>query len=199
MTGPMEVERKRRLPDDGATLTAVLTGLGWVAAEPVTEVDMYYSRPDVDYLETVECLRVRRRADFAEVTYKPPSTVETRSATGVVSKQETNVQLADGEQAASADRLLRCIGMRRLVRVDKVRTAYRHPLCPEVTVSIDELAGLGTFVETEVMGGDVTSAAATVERIEKELGVLGLPTIDLPYRDLALHAAPTPDMDDSAW
>ncbi|MEW2622102.1 CYTH domain-containing protein [Streptomyces sp. NPDC048106] len=117
MTGQIEVERKRRLPDGGAGLAGVLAGLGWVDAEPMTEADAYYSRPDVDYMETVECLRVRRRDDVAELTYKPPSTAATHSAYGVISKPETNVRLAAGDQAALADDLLECIGMRLLVRL----------------------------------------------------------------------------------
>ncbi|MEV6138898.1 CYTH domain-containing protein [Nocardia sp. NPDC051990] len=38
----------------------------------LTEVDTYYSRPDVDYMKTVERLRIRHRDGFAEITYKPP-------------------------------------------------------------------------------------------------------------------------------
>ncbi|MGW0579219.1 class IV adenylate cyclase [Streptomyces sp. NPDC002920] len=182
----IEVERKRRLPDGGERLAALLVEMGWQAAEPVTEVDTYYSRPDVDFMQTVECLRVRRRDGFAEVTYKPPSTGATHNADGVISKMETNVVLAAAEQAESADRLLECIGMRLLVRVEKRRTAYRHPDHPDVSVSIDAVAGVGTFVETEVMSADSVAAAELVERVEKELDVLDCPAVDLPYRDLAM-------------
>lgn len=182
----IEVERKRRLPDDGAHLAALLADLGWEAADPVTEIDTYYSRPDVDFMETVECLRVRRRGDFAEVTYKPPSTSATHRADGVISKPETNVVLAGPDQAGAADQLLEAIGMRMLVRVDKHRTAYRHPDFPEVTVSIDAVAGVGTFVETEVMSADAIAAAELVERVEKELDIADCPTVELPYRDLAM-------------
>lgn len=189
MDGMVEVERKRRLPDDGAALAALLVDLGWRADEPVTEADTYYSRPDVDYMVTVECLRVRRRGEFAEITYKPPSTAATHRADDVISKVETNVVLAAAEQAGLADRLLESTGMRMLVRVEKHRTVYRHPCQPDVAVSIDHVAGVGTFVETEVLSAEAAAAAETVERMEKELGVLEFPTVDLPYRDLALASA----------
>lgn len=184
--GMIEVERKRRLPDGGERLAVLLGELGWEAAAPVLEVDAYYSRPDVDFMVTVECLRVRRRGDFAEVTYKPPSTDATRSVDGVISKQETNVVLAGAGQAPLADQLLEAIGMRLLVRVEKHRTSYRHADLPDVTVAIDTVAGVGTFVETEVMSADSIAAAETVERVEKELDLAELPTVELPYRDLAM-------------
>lgn len=188
MEPQIEVERKRRLPDDGAHLASLLPELGWQAADPVLEVDTYYSRPDVDYMQTVECLRVRRRDGFAEVTYKPATTAATRSADGVISKRETNVILADAGQAPLADQLLEAIGMRLLVRVEKHRTAYQHRHFPDVTVSIDTIAGAGSFVETEVMSPDPIAAAELVERVEKELDIADLPTVDLPYRDLAMRA-----------
>ena len=186
MNGRIEVERKRELPDGGERLAALLADLGWQAAESVLEVDTYYSRPDVDFMKTVECLRVRHRGDFAEVTYKPPSTATTHSAGNVISKPETNVALVGAGQAPLADHLLEAVGMRHLVRVEKHRTAYQHPDHPDVTVSIDAVAGVGVFAETEVLSEDAVAAAGIVERVEKELDVADCPTVDLPYRDLAM-------------
>ncbi|MFD4969542.1 class IV adenylate cyclase [Streptomyces sp. NPDC058424] len=185
MTRSIEVERKRELADDGQALAEALAGHGWAPDAPVTEVDTYYSRPDVDYMVTVECLRVRQRGDFAEVTYKPPSTAATHSADSVISKPETNVALLPGH-AEHAGQLLENIGMRRLVRVEKCRTAYRHPVHPGVTVSIDTVAGVGVFVETEVIATDAGAAAGIVAETENRLGIGHCPVVDLPYRDLAL-------------
>ncbi len=185
----IEVERKRQLPDDGAELIGLLVDLGWQAAEPVTEVDTYYSRPDVDFMVTVECLRVRRRGEFSEITYKPPSNAATHSHEGVISKAETNVVLASAGQSALADQLLESIGMRLLVRVEKHRRAYQHPEHPEATVSIDTVASVGAFVETEVMSSDAIGAAELIEQVEKQIDVLDCPTVDLPYRDLAMSVS----------
>ncbi|GAA1925330.1 CYTH domain-containing protein [Streptantibioticus ferralitis] len=57
----IEVERKRQLSDGGERLAGLLVELGRQASGPVTEVDTYFSRRDVDYTQTVECLRVRQR------------------------------------------------------------------------------------------------------------------------------------------
>jgi adenylate cyclase class 2 len=188
VNGQIEVERKRRLPDDGTVLQKTLAGLGWVPDFPVTEVDTYYSRPDVDYMETVECLRIRRRGDFTEITYKPASTAATHSSDNVISKPETNVQLVPG-QAEQAEQLLENIGMRPLVRVEKRRTTFRHAEEPGLTVSIDQVAGVGAFVETEVISSRADTAAVLVAQTEAALGVDDCPAVDLPYRDLALSCA----------
>lgn len=188
MNGQIEVERKRRLPDDGAVLSKTLAGLGWIADQPVREVDIYYSRPDVDYMETVECLRIRRRGDFTEITYKPASTATTHSTDNVISKPETNVQLVAG-QAQQAEQLLENIGMRPLVRVDKRRTTFRHCEKPGLSVSIDQVTGVGAFVETEVISGRADTAAVLVAETETALGVDDCAAVDLPYRDLALECA----------
>ncbi|MFJ5121087.1 class IV adenylate cyclase [Kitasatospora sp. NPDC088548] len=185
--GTIEVERKRELPDGGAGVRPLLAELGCVGSAPVTEIDTYYSRPDVDYLATVECLRVRHRGDFAEITYKPASNPTTHGSDDVVSKVETNVVLRDGGQASTAERLPDCIGMRELVRVEKTRTSYRHPDTAGVTVSIDTVAGVGTFIETEVNRATAAGAAELIEETEKALGIIGNPTVAIPYRDLVLR------------
>ncbi|MFL1380520.1 MULTISPECIES: CYTH domain-containing protein [unclassified Nocardiopsis] len=139
----------------------------------------------MDYLKTMECLRVRRRGDeFAEITYKPASTDTTHSAAGAISKQETNVGLANAGLASDAEALLELIGMVPLARVDKARTSWRHPDLSEVTVAVDEVQGAGTFVEVEVISDDPGEAEQVLARVEEDLGLNGHPVVAMPYRDL---------------
>ncbi|MBZ6175614.1 class IV adenylate cyclase [Streptomyces olivaceus] len=189
MSRPIEVERKRDLADGAEALVQVLAEQGWTAGTPATEVDAYYSRPDVDYMQTVECLRVRRRGDFTEITYKPASTANTRSTDSVISKPETNVPVMPGH-AADAEQLLKNIGMHLLARVEKHRTSYRHELHFGATVSIDTVTGVGTFVETEVISSDADTAAQAVAEIESKIGVPQRPVVELPYRDLVMQHVP---------
>ncbi|MCQ4040886.1 class IV adenylate cyclase [Streptantibioticus rubrisoli] len=186
----VEVERKRQLPDGGEHLEALLANLGWQAGPSVAEVDTYYSRPDVDYLETMECLWVRQRGESTEITYKPASDDGARGATHMVSGPETNLVLGPG-QAATAEEMLVRIGMRLLVRLEKTRTVYRHPAYREVVVAIDTVAGVGSFVEVEVLSADADDAAELVGQVEEQLDLLDCPAVDLPYRDLALSRAGT--------
>jgi hypothetical protein len=44
-------------------------------------------------MQTVECLRVRRRGDFCEITYKPHP--GTHGASHIIAKREINVALAE--------------------------------------------------------------------------------------------------------
>jgi adenylate cyclase, class 2 len=184
----IEVERKRELPDPHV-LRQRLTELGYREAGHLTEVDIYYSRPDVDYMKTVECLRIRRRDGFAEMTYKPPSNAATHSDADVIAKRETNVTLSEPEQAESASRLLDAIGMVELVRVEKRRTIYQHPERDDIIVSIDAVTDAGTFVETEITAADTDVATIHLGQVEVELGIADNPITKLPYRDLVLAAA----------
>ena len=184
----MEIERKRKL-ENRELLEQRLEQSGFVATGPTVEVDTYYSRPDVDFLVTVECLRVREREGGCEVTYKPASDPTTHSTTGVIAKQETNVVLADTAQAAHAQALLEALGMVRLARVEKSRTCYRDLGQPELSVVVDTVTGLGSFVETEIVSaGSHEEAVRRLEETERLLE-LGLhPVVTSPYRDLLLNA-----------
>ena len=42
-------------------------------------------------MQTVECLRIRQRDSFAEVTYKPATTAVTHTENNVIIKPETNL------------------------------------------------------------------------------------------------------------
>lgn len=113
----IEVERKRRLTDAGGELAAQLEANGYRCGGSMAETDTYYSRSDVDFMHTVECLRVRQRDDFAEITYKPPSDFTTHRSGDVIAKLETDVALSGADQTATANQLLVAIGMVLLVRV----------------------------------------------------------------------------------
>ncbi|WP_202889007.1 class IV adenylate cyclase [Nocardiopsis dassonvillei] len=183
----VEVERKRAL-ESREVLERRLVELGFVATGPTAEVDTYYSRPDVDFLETVECLRIRERDSGCEVTYKPASDTTTHTAGGVIAKQETNVVLANAGQAAHAHGLLEALGMVPLTRVEKWRSCYRAPDQPELSVVVDTIAGLGSFVEVEIVSESIREEA--VRRLEEAERLLGLgthPVVTLPYRDLVMR------------
>lgn len=188
MNPPIEVERKRELPGSGKGVTARLAELGYREDGQFVEIDTYYSPQHTDYLVTIECLRVRQREGFAEITYKPASDEATHSATGVISKPETDVLLRDGDQADAANQLMTSIGMVKLVRVEKHRTIYRSPECDHLTVAVDTVAGVGTFVETEVKTSGDHDGVAQVENVERQLGITTCEVVTLPYRDLVRAA-----------
>jgi adenylate cyclase class 2 len=183
----IEVERKRELVGTCAAVQARLGELGYRAHGCFVEIDTYYSRPEVDYLDTVECLRVRQQDRFAEITYKPASDTSTHSPDDIISKRETNVVLSGVDQAEAANHLLTAIGMTRLVRVEKSRSLYHHPDRDDITVNLDTVSGVGTFIETEVTAVNGDGATALLEQIEHQLGLTAHPVVSMPYRDLVLR------------
>ncbi|MEV2275710.1 class IV adenylate cyclase [Nocardiopsis sp. NPDC049922] len=186
--GLVEVERKRVLTGSGEEVRRRLVELDYRECSSVTEVDTYYSRPDVDFLATVECLRVRRRDGFAEITYKPASSASTHGPDGVVAKPETDVVLSDPGQAHQAEQLLEAVGMVFLVRMEKFRTLFRNPAHPDLTVALDAVTGVGVFLETEIVSEDREGAVIRLGEVEDLLGVTSCPVVSLPYRDLVLQS-----------
>ena len=181
----LEIERKRRLTSDAKELIKRLQDLGFELQSNLHEIDTYYSRPDVDFMQTVECLRIRQRDGFAEVTYKPATTAATHTKNNVIIKPETNLPIQPGD-AATAKQLLTNIGMVRLVEVNKYRRSFQSSDFPQATVTIDEIKDAGTFVEVEVLSNDETNALAMISNIETRLGLESAEVITRPYRDICM-------------
>ena len=152
----------------------------------MTESDVYYSRPDVDYMKTVECLRVRSRDGFAEITYKPASDRRTTSNEGVISKHELNVLLNGMLQADVAQQLLTAIGMIKLATVVKHRQTFTHSSMPDVTISVDAVDNAGLFIEVEVLNSNIDTATNALSALESQLGIVDYPVVMSPYRDIVM-------------
>ena len=136
-------------------------------------------------MQTVECLRIRQRDGFAEVTYKPATTAATHTANDVIIKPETNLPIQP-EDAAIAKQLLANLGMVQLVEVNKFRRSFKSPDFPQATIAIDEIKDVGTFVEVEVLSTDKASALAMISDIEAKLGLDSAEIVTRPYRGICM-------------
>ena len=134
----LEIERKRQLTSNIEELIKRLQDLGFELQSNLHEIDTYYSRPDVDFMQTVECLRIRQRDGFAEVTYKLATTAATHTANDVIIKPEINLPIQP-ESATAAKQLFANLGMVKLVEVNKYRRSFQSPNLPKVTIAIDEI------------------------------------------------------------
>ena len=181
----LEIERKRQLTGDVEELIKRLQDLGFELQSNLHEIDTYYSRPDVDFMQTVECLRIRQRDGFAEVTYKPATTTATHTESDVIIKPETNLPIQPRD-AAIAKQLFANLGMVRLVEVNKYRRSFQSSDFPQATVAIDEIKNTGTFVEVEVLSDDETGALAMISNIETKLGLDSAEVVTRPYRDICM-------------
>lgn len=185
MTEQYEIERKRKFVGDLEAFIAQLGSQGFFLAGETTEIDTYYSRPDVDFMQTVECLRVRQRDGFTEITYKPPTNQRTCTEDGVIVKPETNLPVSP-ENITAAKQLLANLGMVKLVEVNKFRRIFKCDDEPGLTIAIDEISGAGVFIETEIISEDKESALRRIEDIEVQIGVDRLEVVTRPYRDICM-------------
>jgi len=162
---PIEVEQKYPLTDPTAIL-ARITALGAVAQQTVTQVDTYYAHPARDFAATDEALRIRRVGD-AEIssnfiTYKGPKLDATTKT-----RREIELPLATGEQSATQwDELLEVLSFRRVAEVTKVRQIFHLQREGQtIELAVDDVKGVGDFVELEIVVADETTIAAAQQKI----------------------------------
>lgn len=115
--------------------------------------DVYFRHPCRDLAEADEALRVRRTDAGASLTYKGP-----RRGGETKTREEVEVAV-DGAESARA--VLEALGFEPLPPVRKTRTRYE---VGDWTVCLDEVEGLGSFVELD----QVVEPAADVDALEAE-------------------------------
>ena len=150
-------------------LEAARQALGFVPAAGLREVDTYYNGRDRDFRKTDEALRLRSCTRLPSgpaeslLTYKGPKLDQVSSA-----RQEYEVAVSDGD---TAGKLLEALGYAPVFTVDKVRREFTRD---GVTLCLDEVAGLGCFLELETLvpdGGDRETAEAQLLALLEALGV----------------------------
>jgi adenylate cyclase class 2 len=175
-----EVEQKYPVADVAA-LEDRLAGLGVAWHGTVDQVDRYFNHPSRDFAVTDEALRLRRTDDTLAITWKGPrldATAKTRREIELplVEAAVPAAALVEAAVPASLDRwteLLEALGFRQVREVAKRRrlaTVAWQGMAIEV--AIDQVAGLGDFVELELLADapGIAAAAARVESLARELG-----------------------------
>ncbi|ASJ10917.1 adenylate cyclase [Thermococcus sp. P6] len=130
--------------------------------------DTYFNHPCRDFGKTDEALRIRiKRFDGhleAFLTYKGPRMEETSKT-----RKELEVQINDPEEHA---RVLKSLGFTEVLTVRKTRERYY--VDRGITIALDEVNGLGKFVEIEYLTGkedEVKKIVGELREILKSLGV----------------------------
>jgi adenylate cyclase class 2 len=154
----IEVEVKARAPKDIAEKIAAL-GASVLAVE--NHHDLYFNSPLRDFKESDEALRIRIKEEGARLTYKGPKLDKTTK-----SRLERTVKIDDPQQM---ELILSAIGFVLSAQVRKRRSKY----CYEgVIIALDEVEGLGSFVEVEAEGvGDYEVQRRKVLSILSQLGL----------------------------
>ncbi len=141
-------------------------------AEERRDADQYFNAPDRDFAQTDEALRIRRIGPANYVTYKGPKrdpTTKTRT--------EIEVALAPGDRAAEDFRqVLLHLRYRAVAEVRKIRRVYHLQRQGwGLEICLDEVEGLGSFVEVEIVAPEerLDEARGVVLRLAAELGLTG--------------------------
>jgi adenylate cyclase class 2 len=165
----LEIEMKFPIPDF-SPLEQILAEWGARAEEPQRNADHYFNAPDRDFAVTDEALRVRRIGEVNRVTYKGP-----KRDTKAKVRAEIEVGLAEGERpAGDFMRLLENLGYRPVAVVRKRRRPYHlHREGFDMEVCLDEVDGLGSYVEVEIVAPEdrLEQAHAVLTRVALALGL----------------------------
>lgn len=162
---------------DRAGIEARLRALGGDPGAAQRQEDTFFAHASRDLAARDEALRLRRVGPRLELTYKGPRLPGPDKA-----RVEHNVQVASDPTA-----LLAALGFQASATLSKVRTPYR---LLGVEVAIDEVAGVGTYLEVEATGADREAASRLVEAALRHLGLAGAPREPLSYIELASRRRP---------
>lgn len=166
---PYEVEMKFPV-DDPQPVVERLVALGAQRGETVRQVDTYFNHPSRDFGQTDEAFRIRSVDGRHCVTYKGPL-VDAETKTRKEFELPFGDSQDDGERFSE---ILTSLGFRPVRAVAKSRTYYRlrwdeRPF----EACVDDVEGLGTFVELETAADEETlePARASIQQLAAELGL----------------------------
>ncbi len=144
--------------------------LGFVPGGHLRQIDTYFSGEGRDLRCSGEALRIRTCTSLLDgetrscLTYKGPKLDPVANT-----RVEHEIEVSDGETARE---LLESLGYRPLFTVDKVRREYG---LHDVTLCLDEVEGLGRFLELEALVPEGDPREPAQERLMALLDILGVP------------------------
>jgi adenylate cyclase class 2 len=164
-----EVENKFPVPDLVA-IEQQLYAYGARFDEAIEQVDHYFAHPVRDFAKTDEALRLRQMGDRNLVTYKGPK-IDQATKT----RQELELPLAAGRNLATQyAQLLLALGFRSVAYVKKRRRGGSFDWQQwRIEAMLDEVEGLGRFVELEIQvdAPRLREAQASLIALAAELGL----------------------------
>jgi adenylate cyclase class 2 len=154
----IEVESKYRSPGNDK-VEKTLTRLGAKKISEGVMEDVYFAHPSKDFGKTDEALRLRKMQEHSELTYKGP-----RMHTQNTKAREEITLRTDNPLAVQ--RIAERLGFRESYNVRKRRVSY---LLDKLRVDVDDVDGLGEFVELEVLTESPERSEQLLETARKEL------------------------------
>ena len=150
----------------------------------VNETDEYFTDIESDFIKTRTCLRIRKKENEMEITYKGKS----NSLLGQYCKLENNIKCNIDEYSNFVN-LFSSLGYYSYVSVDKERIVYEKIIDKyKYSIMIDKLPELGGFVEFEIISEKENSKK---NELKSELNkfIMNFDNFNLkeaikPYRDI---------------
>lgn len=144
-----------------ASIEHGLCGLGFQPGHLVRESDIYFTSPFHDFMHSDEALRIRKSEDYSSassvshLTYKGPKLDAVSSA-----RKELETKIGDPDVCRE---ILLSLGYKELAPVRKLRQYY-HRDC--MTACVDQVEGLGSFLELEIIVETEDDRPAALKEIE---------------------------------
>ncbi len=167
----MQLEIEQKFPVDDLQKTRhTLEALGTTFEPSINQVDRYFRHPQRDFAQTDEALRLRQVHDKNCITYKGPK-IDAQTKT----RRELELAIEPGQPAfESWSELLEVLGFTPVREVSKDRLPGTITWeGGEIQLALDQVAGLGMFLELEVLAGEneLDSAKKRLASLARELGL----------------------------
>jgi adenylate cyclase class 2 len=146
--------------------TYITTEIG-VPYEKMEQKDTYLQSPLKDFQQTDEALRIRQietreKTRIVEVTYKGP-----KIGSDMKIREELTIRT---ESYSNVFKIFERLGYKAVAEIKKRRVNWKKDL---ITISLDEVIGLGTYIEAEMIiqktTKDITSGKRDIINLLKEL------------------------------
>jgi|Deesub1362A_J573_1020465.scaffolds.fasta_scaffold00869_22 adenylate cyclase class 2 len=135
--------------------------------------DIYFNAPDRDFSRSDEALRLRKVNGKTILTYKGA-----RKKSNLKSRYEIQLEVSNFE---NAKKLLEALGYKEVKRIEKKRRLFRRD---NAIICFDNVVGLGSFIEVEILGEDLEEAEKRIKEILEELGLSNEELITNSYLEL---------------
>jgi len=163
----MEIELKIPLRADLYDMTAVESQISAKLGpqiEDVIQEDTYFQSPARDFSVSDEALRIRHIRsvngfNIVEMTYKGA-----KKGDEMKIREEITLQVSDAD---TTHVMLTRLGFLEVMTVKKHRTNWSSP--EEMQISLDQVEGLGTFLEIELLATDLIEAKQRIKQMAKTL------------------------------
>lgn len=155
----MEVEAKAELTSIETAREKIIEMGGKLLFEGI-QIDLYFQHPCRNFKETDEVLRIRKMGNNIYLTYKGP-----RINAKVKVREEIEVKISNHQRMLE---ILMKLGFKPVIEIRKKRETW---LIGNMHVNLDEVEGLGSFIEIEVKSNRAKREEREIQRLMKKLGV----------------------------